>query len=447
MFSRVWQSIVPAPWSAATDKERRRLVRSHLVLHFRPTVLPASTLRYTHTWGLGGMSLVLLLMLVSTGTLMMLVYEPTPGRAYESVVRLQQEVRFGGLVRSVHHWSANLLVMIAGLHLLRVFLTGAIHGPRRFNWVIGLVLLMGVLAANFTGYLLPFDQLSYWAITVCTGMLGYLPGVGTSLQTVVRGGEGIGPSTLTVFYALHTTVLPALFLLVAPLHFWRVRKAGGVVAPGSHNGKEERRPAKALFVPHLLVREIAVGLTLVAAVLIGATFFDAPLGQAANPGLSPDPAKAPWYFLGLQELLLHVPPMVAVFLIPVMVTGGLLILPYLDYGQEQSGSWFLSHRGKKMAAGAATVALILTPAWILVDENRLRSAGADESFWSGLLGLGVLVAAALACQRMLGNRLQATRQERLLCLFTFGVVALAVLTVAGLWFRGSGMALQWPRVL
>ncbi len=189
LVGRIVQSVFPRPIVPRSDADRRRTVLEFLVLHMRPVRLPESSLRYTHTWGLGGMSLVLLGLLAATGLLLMLVYEPVPERAYDSVVSLQQDVVFGGLVRNLHHWSANLLVAVALLHLLRVFFTGGFHGQRSFNWVIGLSLLLAILASNFTGYLLPWDQLSYWAVTICTGMLGYVPWIGEWLQSVARGGS------------------------------------------------------------------------------------------------------------------------------------------------------------------------------------------------------------------------------------------------------------------
>ena len=140
-------------------------------------------------------------------------------------------VRFGPLVRGVHYWSANLLVVVAGLHLLRVFLTGAFHGPRRSNWLIGLGLLFAVLLSAFTGYLLPWDQLSYWAITVSTEMLAYVPVIGETLKYVILGGEDIGPATAVVFYTTHTTVVPIALILLMTWHIWRVRLAGGVILP------------------------------------------------------------------------------------------------------------------------------------------------------------------------------------------------------------------------
>jgi quinol-cytochrome oxidoreductase complex cytochrome b subunit len=184
------------PRLPANDRERARWTRFTFLLHMRPVQVPRRTLRWTHTFGLGGSSLVLLILLVTTGVLQMLVYQPVPGLAYDSVVTLEREVVFGPLVRGVHYWSANLLILVVLLHTARTMLTGGHRGRRSFTWVLGVGLLGGVLTSAFTGYLLPWDQLSYWAVTIATGMLTYVPGVGEFLQRVVRGGDAIGGATL-----------------------------------------------------------------------------------------------------------------------------------------------------------------------------------------------------------------------------------------------------------
>jgi quinol-cytochrome oxidoreductase complex cytochrome b subunit len=177
------------------------------------------------------MALVLFGLLLFTGVLMMFAYEPSPDRAWQSVDSLQGDTLFGELIRGVHFWSANLLIPITVLHLLRVFLTGAYHGRRRANWYIGLGIIFFVLMSGFTGYLLPWDQTAYWAITICTEMLGQVPGIGPTLQGIVLGGAEIGPATMINFYALHIAVTPLAMIALLTWHFWKVREAGGVVLP------------------------------------------------------------------------------------------------------------------------------------------------------------------------------------------------------------------------
>jgi len=428
--------------------ERLLFLANSLILHLRPVRVPAKALRYTHTFGLGGMSLVLILMMISTGILMIFVYEPSPDRAYESILFLEQEILFGRLIRGVHYWSANLLIAVAVLHMLRVFLTGAFHAPRQSNWVIGLCLLFLIMVSGFTGYLLPWDQISYWAITICTEMLGYVPGIGPSLQRVILGGGEIGPATVINFYALHTIVVPFLLGALMTWHFWRVRLAGGVVIPRDPEDNFQAGTDTVPFIPNLLVREVAVALILIAFVLVVAIFFGAPLGEVANPGLSPNPAKAPWYFVGFQELLLHFHPLFAVFIIPLLVAIAVVSVAYLRYDADLSGNWFLSPKGRRMAVVAATTALLLTPLWVLMDEFVVGPGGwlpgTAPVISSGLLPCTALAAGVIAFYMMLKKHFQASRNEAVQALFVLFVVGFTILTVTGVWFRGAGMALVWP---
>ncbi|MEJ2483199.1 MAG: cytochrome b N-terminal domain-containing protein [Gemmatimonadota bacterium] len=445
---RVWRSVFRTSLRPETERERKRVVLDHLVLHLRPVRVPVRTLPFTHTFGLGGMSAVLVLTLILSGVLLMFAYEPTPDRAYGSILRLEQEIRFGGFVRGIHHWSANFLIIVVFLHTLRTFFTGAFHGVRQFNWVIGIALLLCVVAANFTGYLLPWDQLSYWAITIVTGMLGYVPLAGEWLQQAARAGTEIGASTLILFYTLHTTVLPVLLVALMAFHFWRVRKARGVVVPYAYGEEPEEKPATTLFVPDLLVREFSVALTLTAIVMVTALFFAAGLGAPANPGMSPNPAKAPWYFMGLQELLLHFHPLFAVVVLPLAGLVALVAIPYLNYGLEQEGPWFLSPRGRQTAGIAAGLALVVTVLWVLLDEFVF-----DFGSWfpaipgvisEGLIPvtIGLLFLAGLL--RWLKRSSGATKNEVVQAAFSALVTAFLVLTATGIWFRGTGMALVWP---
>ena len=217
---------------AEDQKDQRKYFRN-LLLHFRPSEVPERTLRLSLTWGLGGMGVVLVFLLIGTGLMLKFVYEPSPGHAYDSILYLESQVPFGQLVRNIHRWSGNGLIFVTFLHLLRVFYTSAFAAPRQLNWIFGLVLFSAVIFSNFTGYLLPWDQIAYWAITISTSMLDYLPVVGTGIKNWVLGGTEPGPVTLINFYALHTAILPALLLFVLPFHFWRIRKANGLVIPRS----------------------------------------------------------------------------------------------------------------------------------------------------------------------------------------------------------------------
>jgi quinol-cytochrome oxidoreductase complex cytochrome b subunit len=444
--ARIRRSIMRRSLVPGSDDERKWVVANTLVLHLRPVSVPASTLRYTHTFGLGGMSMVLVMLLIGTGLLMMFAYEPSPDRAYQSVVAMQDNILFGRLVRGLHYWSANLLIPVAALHLLRVFLTGAFHPPRQFNWIIGLVLLFLILVSGFTGYLLPWDQISYWAITICTEMLGHVPGIGPVLQRVMLGGSEIGPATMINFYAIHTTVVPVLLVVLMAWHFWRVRRAGGVVRPGGQG--QGPGADRVLFLPNLLLRETVVALILVASVLLLAILAGAPLDTPANPGLSPNPAKAPWYFLGFQELLLHFHPLFAVFVIPLVFSVALAGVAYFRYETAMSGDWFLSDRGRRTALVAVSTALLLTPAWVLLDELAIGpggwAPGAGPMISNGLLPCAILLAVVAGFYISMKKFFQASKNEAVQALFMLLLTGFVVLTVIGVWFRGAGMALVWP---
>jgi quinol-cytochrome oxidoreductase complex cytochrome b subunit len=459
LLSRIYHSVFPS--LRGSNQEATRRWFNTLLLHFRPRRIPEETLRFTLSWGLGGTAVVLILLLFGTGPLLKFVYLPFPEKAYESILRIDNDILFGQLVRNVHHWSGHLLLIVVFLHFLRVFFTGAFHHPRQFNWVIGLGLFVLVLCANFTGYLLPWDQLAYWAITISTGMLEYIPGIGAWLQQLVQGGREVGPVTLANFYALHTALLPAAFIILMSFHFWRVRKAGGLVIPrqaregGSRDevplsagrnpgtNKDEKVPA----IPHLLVREATVALLLIAGILVFSTFFDAPLQSKANPGLSPNPTKAPWFFVGIQELLMHFHPLCAVLVIPLVAVIALLSLPYLNYQEDTAGVWFVSSRGRRLAIVAAAVGVLMTVLVILADEYLVETAwipGLPLSVSNGVVPLGIVFTVVSGYYLLLRRKYAATVSETVQTVFVFLVTAFIVLTITGIWFRGTWMYLAWP---
>ncbi len=415
-----------------------------MILHMRPQRVPAEAIRFTRTFGLGGIALVLFGLLLLTGVLMMFTYEPGPGRAWQSIVSLERDTLFGGLIRGVHYWSANLLIPVTVLHLLRVFLTGGYRGPRRKNWFVGLGILCFVLLSGFTGYLLPWDQTAYWAITICSEMLGQVPVVGPAVQGVMLGGSEIGSATLINFYALHVVVAPLTMVGLLTWHFWYVRTADGVILPrgAAHAGGSVE------FDPDLLLRETVFTAVVVAVVLVLAFGFGAPLGEPANPGISPNPAKAPWYFLGVQELLIHFDALFAVVVIPLCVAAGLVALPYLEHEASQSGHWFLSPQGRRMAIVAALIALVAVPLLIVVDDRLVGPdgwlPGTPPIISNGLVPFLALVV-AVALIRTLFNRVnKPTRSETRQALFVFFFVAFVILTATAAWFRGEGMSLVWP---
>ena len=447
-LQRIFYSIFPGMLGRAKDREGYRQILNSLVFHFRPRTVSERTLRFTLTWGLGGMAAVLVFIQFGTGLLLKFVYHPFPEKAYESILHLQHDVIFGQLMRNVHHWSGNILLLIVFLHFLRVFFTGAFHSPRQFNWVIGLGLFLTVLLSNFTGYLLPWDQLSFWAITICTGMLEYIPGAGLWLQKLIRGGSEVGPATLSNFYAIHTAVLPLVLITLMPFHFWRVRKAGGLVIPRKPEEDLNFQGEKVPVIPNLMLRETVVALVLMAFILWFSVFIDAPLGDQANPGLSPNPTKAPWYFMGFQEILLHFHPLIALCFIPLLIIIALVSIPYIHYPSSTAGVWFASVKGRRMAVHAAVAASIAAPVGIVLDEYIIDFTvwmpGISPIITNGVLSLGIILAGFYGFYVLLKRKYSANRNEVVQVVFVFFLTGFVIFAIAGIWFRGSGMKLVWP---
>jgi quinol-cytochrome oxidoreductase complex cytochrome b subunit len=230
--SRVWRSFFRHGWPD-NPLDRSLVMTTNVFFHLHPVKVNLKSLKAAYSLGLGVLTLVTFLTLAATGTLLMFYYVPSIERAFPDIVTLQNSVPFGQLLRNMHRWGAHLMVLTCVLHMVRVFYTGAYKPPREFNWVVGVVLLVLTLGASFTGYLLPWDQLSFWAITVGTSIASYAPTLGDMIKTILLGGPEVGQEALTRFYGLHIMVIPALLLLLISLHMWRVRKDGGLAVNDS----------------------------------------------------------------------------------------------------------------------------------------------------------------------------------------------------------------------
>ena len=403
-------------------------------------MVPERTLRFTFTWGLGVTATTLIGLLLLTGLLLKFVYEPVPGRAYESILYINTQVPFGQLLRNVHRWSGNGLLLVVFLHFLRVFYTGAFLPPRQVNWIVGLGLFAAVVLSNFTGYLLPWDQVAYWAITISTSMLDYLPVIGDGLKSWLLGGSEPSAASLLNFYAIHTAILPIVLLFAIPFHFWKIRKANGIVIPRRPDEPPGVTGDMIRTVPHLFVRETTIVIAVLATVLAVAITVNAPLAEQANPGLSPNPTKAPWYFMGVQELLMHFHPVFALLVIPGVLTLGLLALPWLRYDEDVSGIWFCSASGRKTALLAFAVGTVLTVAGVLASEHGLLSPGI---LGSGLVPFALAAFLTVGFYYLVRKLFSANLNEAVQAVFTLLISAFITLTLVGVWFRGSGMQLMW----
>jgi len=227
--SRVWRSFFRHGFPD-NPLDRSLTMTSNIFFHLHPVKVSYKSLRWSYSFGLGIISAILFGVLVWTGVLLMFYYVPSVERAYPTMKEIQLSVPLGELTRNVHRWSAHAMVLAVILHMVRVFYTGAYKPPREFNWNVGVVLLLLTLGASFTGYLLPWDQLAYWAITVGTNIASYAPVAGDVTREMLLGGTEVGQNALIRFYTLHVAALPLMIALLVSLHIWRVRKDGGLAA-------------------------------------------------------------------------------------------------------------------------------------------------------------------------------------------------------------------------
>ena len=224
--SEVYRSVVRHPVATDSVRGRAMLTFHNFFLHLYPTTVPRRVLAFRSTFRLGFISTVLFLTLFVSGTFLMFFYVPAVPQAYLGMYEIGTQVAFGQFVRNIHRWSAHLMVVVVFLHMLRVFYAGAYRAPRQFNWVVGVVLLLATLGLSFTGYLLPWDQLAFWAITVGTNVAAYAPVLGGDAKELLIGGPEVAGATLLRFYVLHVYVLPAALTVLLAVHLWRVRKDG-----------------------------------------------------------------------------------------------------------------------------------------------------------------------------------------------------------------------------
>jgi quinol---cytochrome c reductase cytochrome b subunit, bacillus type len=225
--SRVWRSIV-RHGVRATNRNRVMVVMESLLLHLHPAKVRRRTLERSSTYYLGAIGVILFAILTATGLLLMLYYHPSVPQAYHDMKELQFAVSNGMFLRNLHRWPAHAMVFIVFLHMLRVFYHKAYRPPREFNWVIGVVLLLLTLLLSYTGYLLPWDQLAIWAVSVGTNMVKAMPILGPRIRYLLLGGNIVGENALLRFYVLHCVILPLTLVLLVALHLWRVRKDGGL---------------------------------------------------------------------------------------------------------------------------------------------------------------------------------------------------------------------------
>lgn len=420
-------------------KKRKRDLSSieQFFLHLHPIKIDERAAKYNRTFGLGGICALLFVVLLVTGLILKFSYVPTVKGAYSSITGLEMSTLFGQFIRGLHHISAHLLILASFLHLIRVYYSQSIYYKRAKNWIYGLLLFFLVLFSNFTGYLLPWDQLSYWAITVNLRIIEYIPFIGNTIATMVRGGETIDGNTLLNFYTVHTAVLPVLYIFLMSMHFWLVRKAGGIVLPP----KETKRSVNVF--PVLVWKEIMLASLLLAGLFLVAVFYQAPLLEEANPMESPNPTKAPWYFLGAQELLLHMHPFFSAGIIPLFVGFFFFYLPFFKFNNPNEGVWFNSPMGKKIVIQSAVVSFAFTFLLIYLLEHILYFDIwlAEWPGWivTGLIPLLLYVIPVSAYLYAWHKKQKTNHAELLMASTTILLTSYITMVFIALLLRGKGM--------
>ncbi len=473
-----------------SEREESQATFHNFFLHLHSVRVHLRTLSPTLTMGLGLMATASFVVLTITGVLLMVYYKPSTALAYESIKDIHYVVATGRFIRNIHRWSAHLMVVAVFLHMARVFFTASYKKPREFNWLIGLGLFVLTLGLSFTGYLLPWDQLAYWAITIgsnianspreLTDALGITQWFdpGGLQKRLLLGANFVGEDALIRFYVLHVFVLPAVMALLMGIHFWRIRKDGGLARPEDPAGGPaqwggERRPVfeplatktyglmalvkgkrattnrgpenTVMSWPNLLWAEMAVFMVTIAVTLILSYYFDAPLKEIANAAIPENPAKAPWYFLGLQELVSY-SAFVGGMVIPMVALVGLALIPFLDRQPGGEGVWFGSPGEKPIAALSAVFGLAASVGMLAFTVNFgwLRNWFPHiHQLWIILVNPGSLLVLLYAGWSLVVLKRRNSVRLAAVALFTCFLVGFTVLTYFASVHRGPNWQFYW----
>lgn len=427
-------------------------------LHIHAPRVHPHSLKFSYTFGLGIILVFLFIIMILTGIMLMMNYTPSVERAYDSVKDIVFVVPGGRYIRNIHRWAAHGMVLVSFLHMIRVFFTGGYQGGRSLNWVIGVCMLVVVMLMNFSGYLLPWDQLSYWAVTIgsniaasfreLTDLFGitHAVDIGGFIKRVLIGDETVGQAALSRFFMLHVIFLPVTLLVLCGIHFWRIRKDGGIsrpAGPGKDDGKdpEEKIPSW----PVVMWAELSVLLMTVAILLAVALLFDAPLREQANPAFAENPAKSPWYFLGIQELVSYSAFTGGIF-IPLLFLAFLFSIPYVDRDDRHKGIWFSGRGGLRVGGRSVMAAALVTIALVFIQVRF----GWLRDWWTGVPGVLVMllnpatVSAVLyiGWARWVKHRTRSLRMSAI-AMFCAAMTGLIIYTAIGIWFRGPNWEFFW----
>jgi len=439
-----------------SSKKPSGIISSNFFLHIHANRVHVHSMKPTYTFGLGIILGFLFLIMLLTGVVLMIYYTPSVETAYLSVKDIVNVVPGGRIIRNMHRWASQGMVIVVFLHLLRVFYTGSYLGNRSLNWIIGVVLLILTLLSNFSGYLLPWDQLAYWAVTIGSNIaasareLTDLLGVtnvfdpGGFLKKLLIGGETVGQPALSRFFTLHVIFLPVSMLVILGIHFWRIRKDGGLSRPVRY-ANDKGSTNKWYAWPVLMWTELGLFLLVVVVVLFIALVADAPLLEQANPSFPENPAKSPWYFLGIQELVSY-SAFTGGLLIPVLYLVFLFSIPYKDREDAYVGEWFSGKSGLRLVWQSAVFAFLLVVLQLII---MIRYGWLRDWFPEISQGFVMLINPAtitggvfILMAEVIRRKRQSSRMAAL-ALFTCTFMALVIFTVVGIWFRGPNWEFYW----
>ncbi len=307
--------------------------------HLHPPKIPAAQARWRHTLGAGGTAVFLMLVLLVTGVLEMFYYVPNPDEAALSVQILTYHVPFGGFVRNLHYWSAQLLLVVSAIHLLRVIFTAAYKYPRRFNYLLGLGLFVLIIMLDFTGYILRWDEGICWALTTGTNLIRTIPLIGDFIFRLAVGGGDACKTALIRFYTWHLFGLTIPVVILDGWHIFRVRRDGGIALPPPQLRQDNERISR----NELVRREVLMMFIVSILLILLSVFFPAPIALAmVGKPVVTENARAPWFFLWIQQMLKWGDPFIFGVLIPFVLLTIIALIPYIfpQPADSDIGRWF-----------------------------------------------------------------------------------------------------------
>jgi quinol-cytochrome oxidoreductase complex cytochrome b subunit len=480
----------PADGSRRTASQT---VFNNVFMHIHTVRIHRWSLKPTFTFGLGIASAASFIILAVTGIALMIYYEPSTTGAYESVKNITFVVPGGRLIRNVHRWAAYVMVVTVFLHMIRVFFTNSYKKPREFNWVLGVILFVLTLGLSFTGYCLPWDQLAYWAITIGANIAGspvevtdalgvtHMMDVGAMQKELMLGSKFVGGPALLRFYWAHCILLPIAMLVLILAHVWRVRKDGGLSRPSDITDEDlkgtpseelaeeafseksrksyglmcvvrkktaavDRGPERTVMSwPHLFNAEMLIFAVLLVVLLILGLLVDAPLKELANPSVPENPAKAPWYFLAMQEIISY-SAFCGGMVMPGLTVLFLMGIPYLDREEGDCGRWFIGEGVKRTTIKTSIVSTIAVIGMLAftVSFGWLRNWFPDiNQIWITMVNPGTVLMTIFVLLTF--GAVAKTRSTRIgvTVLFTYFLVSFVILTYFATVHRGPNWDFYW----